>query len=397
MKYSFVFFLFLNLVAGTVLSQNYQIGRASANFTDSSRNNRGIPVEIYYPADTAGSNVPVTATNNYSFPALSFGHGFVMSWDAYANIWNALVPQGYILVFPKTEGGTSPSHAAFGADLAFCLQEMRRLGTQTNSLFYNRVDSMNCVMGHSMGGGSAFIAAGTNPDIKAIATLGAAETNPSAILSANFISAPALVISGGNDCITPSPAHQSPMYDSLASDCKSYISITGGSHCQMADFNFLCNFGELTCTPAPAISRSDQHQVIFRYLLPWLDRVLKFNCSSAIAFDSLLQQDTQITYLLNCSPCNLTSVNSVKEADEFKLYPNPANESVTLLLTSISAGDYLQISDMNGRIMKEFPLENINPTIQLTEFNNGYYIVSIHQKNRVFRKSILIYKMGNHH
>ena len=267
MKYCFIF-LVLYLITGNVHSQNYQVGRVTATLTDSSRNNRSIPVEIYYPADTAGINVAVTTSNNFSFPVLSFGHGFVMSWDAYANIWNAVVPQGYIMVFPKTEGGTSPSHAAFGADLAFCLNEMKRLGTQTSSLFYNRVDSMNCVMGHSMGGGAAFIAAGSNPDIKAIATLGAAETNPSAILSAISITAPALVISGGNDCITPSPAHQTPMYNNLSSVCKSYISITGGSHCQMADFNFLCNFGELTCTPAPAISRSDQHQIIFRYLLP---------------------------------------------------------------------------------------------------------------------------------
>jgi predicted dienelactone hydrolase len=391
MKYTFLV-AFLSLIFAGSQAQNFQVGNISTSFTDSSRNNRNIPVEIYYPADTSGNNVPVTTSNTNSFPVLSFGHGFVMSWDAYENIWNAVVPQGYVIVFPKTEGGTSPSHSAFGEDLAFCIREMNRLSLEVTSPFYQRIDSMNCVMGHSMGGGAAFIAAGNHPYIKAIATLAAAETNPSAIQSATTITSPALVLSGGNDCITPTQAHQTPMYNSLSSACKSYISITGGSHCQMADFNFLCNFGELTCTPSPAISRADQHQVQFRYLLPWLDKELKFNCNSAIVFDSLLQQDSQITFQQACQPCNITGIENTFLPDEIQLYPNPAAVSIMISLNTTSKATTLEINDLNGRAIREYLLHDRVTNLDIAGLNNGYYTFTFYYDNSIIRRSVLILK-----
>lgn len=103
-----------------MLAQTYQIGHTTINFTDVSRGNRVIATEVYYPADIAGDNVPL-ANDNVVFPTLSFGHGFVMTWDAYQNFWTSLVPNGYIVLFPKTEGSISPSHLDFGKDLAFVL------------------------------------------------------------------------------------------------------------------------------------------------------------------------------------------------------------------------------------------------------------------------------------
>ncbi|MBK7966630.1 MAG: hypothetical protein IPK10_16055 [Bacteroidetes bacterium] len=151
-------------------------------------------------------------------------------------------------------------------------------------------------MGHSMGGGAAFLAAQFDPSIKTIATLAAAETNPSAIQAAASLSIPSLIIAGGNDCVTPPPANQVPMYDSLQSSCKTYVSINGGSHCQMADNNFLCSIGEATCTPQPTITRAEQHVVISNYLIPWLKYELKSDCASGAQFDSLITTDTSIVF-----------------------------------------------------------------------------------------------------
>ncbi len=62
-------------------SAQYQVGHLQQTFVDSSRGNRNITTEIYYPAATAGNNVPVAAGQ---FPVLVFGHGFVMTWSAFA-------------------------------------------------------------------------------------------------------------------------------------------------------------------------------------------------------------------------------------------------------------------------------------------------------------------------
>src|SRR5688572_25298646 len=113
--------LFVFLLCRNLIAQPFQIGHTTITFTDPSRNNRAIPTEVYYPADVTGNNVPVTLANNSRFPLLGFGHGFVMTWDAYENIWDALDPNGYIIASPKTEGTLMPSHLEFGKDIAFVI------------------------------------------------------------------------------------------------------------------------------------------------------------------------------------------------------------------------------------------------------------------------------------
>src|SRR5690242_11677621 len=93
-----------------------QTGHMYHTFVDSSRGNRNIPAEIWYPAAVSGTNVPL---DTGVFPLLVFGHGFVMDVTAYENFRDRLVPERYILVFPSTETGFAPSHSDFGEDLAF--------------------------------------------------------------------------------------------------------------------------------------------------------------------------------------------------------------------------------------------------------------------------------------
>jgi predicted dienelactone hydrolase len=116
------FLLFCTLLSTfDVQAQPFAIGKTTITFTDGSRNNRVIETDIYYPASLSGTNVPVAGGSNIRFPVISIGHGFVMAVDAYANLWNMLVPEGYIVALPKTESSFSPSHANFGRDLAFVI------------------------------------------------------------------------------------------------------------------------------------------------------------------------------------------------------------------------------------------------------------------------------------
>ena len=320
--------LLLILFCNNLIAQPFQVGHTTITFIDTSRNNRSIPTEVYYPADVAGDNEPVTIVTTDKFPVISFGHGFVMAWSAYQNIWEAVVQEGFIIAFPKTEGGLAPSHAEFGKDLAFVISELTALDQDASSLFYSRVDTMNCVMGHSMGGGAAFLAAQFDPSIKTMATLAAAETNPSAVQAAVSLSIPALIIAGGNDCVTPPPTNQIPMYDSLQSSCKTFVSINGGSHCQMADNNFLCSIGEATCTPQPTITRAEQHIVISSYLLPWLKYELKGDCFSGAHFDSLITIDTSIVYQKTCSLCTTTTSIENTSIFNIEVFPNPFHQEL---------------------------------------------------------------------
>ncbi len=298
-KRSKVIVLFFALIFSFILNaQPYAVGHSQITYTDPARAGRSIQTEIYYPATTAGTSVPVSSG---TYPIIIFGHGFVMSWDAYQNIWDDLVPQGYIVAFPRTEGSFSPSHAEFGKDLKFLVSKLQsESATNVASIFYNHINAKSAIMGHSMGGGSAFLAAESNLNITTLVTFAAANTTPPSIAAARNVTVPSLVFAGENDCVAPPIDHQIPMYDSLASACKTFISVKGGAHCEFANNNFNCSFGQSTCTPTPTITRTQQQDAVSDLLKLWLEYYLKDNCNSWNIFNDSLAVSSRITNEQQC-------------------------------------------------------------------------------------------------
>lgn len=389
---NFCYYLFLLFASlSNVNAQNYQIGHTTINFVDSNRGNRSIPTEIYYPADISGDNVPISTINSTKFPNLVFGHGFLMTWDAYQNFWNSLVPYGYIIAFPKTEGTISPSHLEFGKDLAFVINQMNILGNQNTSIFFNRISNKNAVLGHSMGGGASFLSVPLNSNITALVNFAAAETNPSAIAVTGSILIPTLIFAGANDCVTPPNTNQLLLYNGLSSSCKTYISINGASHCQMANSNTLCNFGESSCTPIATISRTEQHNKIFSYLLPWLNFQLKSDCSQGAFFDSQIISDSTITYLKNCLLCSaLDNVDVADVENEIVVFPSPAND-IIFVKGVFQKEYYIYLSDINSKKILEFKFnESLN--IDISKLASGVYFYEIFDSNKKSIKGKILKK-----
>ena len=378
----------LFLITITITNSNaqpYQIGHTTITFIDASRSNRSVATEIYYPANVAGENVPFTTLNALKFPSLVFGHGFVMTWDAYQNFWETLVPNGYIIAFPKSEGSFSPSHLEFGKDLAFVINQITLLGTQNTSVFFNRVSIKNAVMGHSMGGGASFLSVPLNSNITTLVNFAAAETTPSAITASVSISIPSLIFAGANDCVAPPSSNQVPLYNGLTSACKTYISMVGASHCQMSNSNTLCSFGESSCSPAPTISRSIQHSKIFSYLLPWLNYQLKSDCSQGALFDSQIISDATITYQKNCIQCNPLETSEFNTLDnEIVLFPNPAKDYI--YVKGVTQKEYfLKILDSNSKVILQFKITE-SQNIDISKLSLGIYFYEVIDLNLIRSK-----------
>lgn len=343
-----------------VLAQT-PVGHTTITFNDPARtggygsgggSGRQIQTEIYYPAASAGDDVPVVGSN---LPVIAFGHGFVMSWDAYQNIWEALVNEGYVVAFPRTEGGFSPVHADFGLDLAQIIPKMQALNTNAASLFFGKLASTSAIMGHSMGGGSSFLAGLSSSQATTMVTLAAANTNPASITAAQQISIPNLVISGVNDCVAPPDEHQDLMYDSLASQYKTQVNIIGGGHCYFANTNFNCSFGEGTCSPNPTISRGEQQDATMDFAALWLRKFLKNDCNAADDFQDSLLMSSRITYRQN-NPINCSSVgmNDLMQ-NNFSVYPNPATDELFLQLNFKSSGNiHLEIFEISGKKLLDY-------------------------------------------
>ncbi len=362
---------FLLLMQIISYSQPYTIGSRQITFNDPARS-RNIATRVYHPATTAGSNQPFVSG---SFPLIILGHGFSMSYDAYLNFADSLVPLGYIVVMPTTEVGPIPfpSHEAFGLDLRFLNNEIKTQNTSSTSVFYQHVSSESAIMGHSMGGGCSFLACENNSDVTALIVFAPAETDVSAITAATGITIPALVFSGENDGVAPPADNHIPMYNNLASSCKTFVNILGGGHCYYALSNWACDFGESTSSPQPTITRTQQQQVVFNLLIPYLNNMLKNDPAAGDTFLYRLQNNSAITYQRDC----LTAISSEKTEEKY-LFPNPA-EDVVYISDKFTPPFTITIYNSCGKMMRQ--TEETSQSIDLSALKPGIYYFNVFDKD----------------
>lgn len=374
MKALFFLFILLTAFVHSSTAQPYPIGKITPTWIDASRGNRNVPVEVYYPAVTAGTNVAVASG---TFPVMVIGHGFSMGVDAYYNFRDFFVPRGFIIVLVNTEIGPIPfpDHAAFGADLNFAVNQMQALNNNTSSVFFGRVKNKSAIMGHSMGGGCSFLAASTgNPYITTLLGFAPAETNPSAISAASNISIPALLFYGSKDAVTPPANHVIPMYNNLSSSCKVMVSITDGSHCRFANNNVTCNFGESTsCIGCTFISHADHHARTFAIMEPWLNFFLKEDCGQWVAFEQSLDNTTGTSYVRSCN------------------YSLPIAVATAMGSTTVCNGDSVMIAG-GGTGYAQYLWSNGASTINISVTQSGNYslFVTDHYNCRDTSNSITV-------
>lgn len=307
------------LLTATAFSQ-FAVGYMSYTFTDPNRNNRQIGCEIFYPSTVAGESAPAA---DGTFPVIVFGHGFVMGYDAYENLWNDFVPEGYIMAFATTEGGLAPSHENFGLDLRFIVNNINLLHEQQSSVLFGHVAPERAIAGHSMGGGATWLAASGSSSVNCIVGLAPAETNPSAVAAAASVTAPALVLSGSADAVTPPAQHHSPIYAGTASNCKSFVNIIEGSHCYFANSGSLCDFGEFN---PGSMSRETQQSITNSYMMPFFEHYLKGVEAALEEFITVINSSPETEFT---STCLFVGQSEIQSGD-WTIYPNPFRDSFVI-------------------------------------------------------------------
>jgi len=365
----------------------YPIGHQSLKYIDSSRPDSIITTDIYYPAITAGET---TAIATGQFPVIVFGHGFDMGDDAYVYFKDTMTALGYIVVFPTTQSGLSPTHSDFGLDLAYMINQMKLEGANSSSFFYNHVSPQSAVMGHSMGGGCSFLACQNNTVPTCMVTFAEATTTPSSITAAKSVTIPALVLSGSADCIAPPSTNQIPTYDSLASGCKVFLSITGGGHCYFGDANTACSFGEtMTSGCTHPLTRPLQHDVILDFVKLYFDYYLKNNSASWTVFNDSLNTSPRVTFLKSCTTTGLPEDNI---SFNLNICPNPSNNIITA--NFYFKGSFtLSVIDILGKKVIENITGNSNgsttQTIDIRSLPKGMYFMELSSENsKTYRKFI---------
>ncbi len=297
----------------------YSIASVTQTFTDSQYGQDGLPVQIHYPTTDAGRTPALVAEG--AFPVIVFGHGYQESPEDYLYIRDALVPLGYILVFPeKLSSSATIDVDAYTADLRFLLNKMQTLGTDTNSAFYQHVLPTSALMGHSTGAGTDF-----NTLADMLSTRRSIENIPLTVVSlaplgnlddavpisgvwpitaAATAERPSLIIDGGEDCITPPAMHSEAIYDALPVSVRKYrVTISEGDHCGFGDPSgpgmTNCEAGEYTyhhCyggmppvnSQGATIGAAAQNPLVTNLVVPWIEHYLKNVPDAWTDFESAL-------------------------------------------------------------------------------------------------------------
>lgn len=393
--YTFIAALCLNL---GVLAQTFNTGTITLTFNDPTRTGgfgsgggagRQIQTEVYYPATTAGSNVAVASG---SFPIVVFGHGFVMDWNSYDNVYEMLSKRGYIVALPRTEGNPSPSHSDFGLDLALVSQKMLALNA-TNTLapiFVGKIAQKAAIAGHSMGGGSSFLAAKNNTNIACLFNFAAAETNPKSSSAAKQVTVPTLILGGERDCVAGAAGNQDKMYDSCISNKKFEIILKKLTHCDFGNgTNTNCVLGQNLSFCSSQITNSVALARYMTYVNPFLDHLLKGNCNAGNLFMDSLNMSTLIfakkqTGTLACSTVGLNELTS----GNTRIYPNPANGDI-LFIQSEQEISSVEIIDLLGRQQLKVVTTTSKQAIDISLLAKGIYILNITSGDKLLQHKLV--------
>ena|SRR5688572_20077544 len=162
----------------------------------------------------------------------------------------------------------------------------------------------------------------------------------------------------------------------------------------MAEYNFLCSFGEATCLPQPVITRSEQHIVINRYLIPWLEYQLKGDCTAGAQFDSLIGTDTSIVFQKTCMLCNTTSIIDYTTTFNVEIFPNPFNNKLFFHLNESDNKITIDLYSINGcKIFSQMLVntkENKTFTLNLDEnLPSGIYLLKLTIDEHQFARKLI--------
>ena len=148
-------------------------------------------------ADAGMPGLVFAPTSGRGLPAVAISHGWLQPAHRYADTMRYLASWGFVVVAPDTEKGPIPSHAAMSRDLSAALH-LVSTGKLGNGRV--RVDTRKLgVIGHSIGGGAAVLAAASDSSIGAVVTVTAAATKPSAVEAASRLHIPSLHLVGADD------------------------------------------------------------------------------------------------------------------------------------------------------------------------------------------------------
>jgi len=226
-----------------------------------------------------------------SCPVVIIGHATITHWDHYRYLADPLAESGWLVALPSTEMGMPGDQAAFADDMLFLAEALSDGHPDLPAGVPAAQEQSWAMVGHSLGGGAAVLAAADDARVGALALLAPQDrARPSMIQRAPMVQAPTLILAGEMDCMmTPPLQHQWPLFSSLVSPVRAMGVLHGGGHCAFAGTPEPCTSAEMEC--GPTMAPSAQQELTLSLVLPWLDWRLRGRAEAGPVFLAAAQQN----------------------------------------------------------------------------------------------------------
>ena len=84
------------------------------------------------------------------------------------------------------------------------------------------------------------------------------------------------------------------------------------------------------------------------------------------------------------------TIKEIKPSLDFQLYPNPANEFVTIKTNEFESQTRIMISDMLGKTVKEIKTNSIHTQVDIADLKKGVYFVSVIGQNGLKTRKLVV-------
>jgi hypothetical protein len=184
--------------------------------------------------------------------------------------------------------------------------------------------------------------------------------------------------------VTPSADNHQPIFDGTNADCKTFVTLIGGSHCGFIDSGTLCDFGEPL---GGSLSRADQQEAYLTLMTAWLRYFLNSECVEELYTDYVFNHSfVSADLLAACMLCG--NVNDV-EGNAVNVFPNP-NQGTFSIQWKNEMFTTMEVFDAAGkRVSKQVILQQgfFNETEKLKP---GIYWLKLSSEKSISTKKIIV-------